>query len=101
MQILGVRQETLEAYGAVSEACVKEMAEGVRKLFNADIGAASSGIAGPGGGTDEKPIGTVWIAFADGEKTITKKLQLTQNRLLNIELTEIAILNLVRKSLNQ
>ncbi|GHE59114.1 competence/damage-inducible protein A [Roseivirga thermotolerans] len=101
MQILGVRQETLEAYGAVSEACVKEMAEGVRKLFNADIGAASSGIAGPGGGTDEKPIGTVWIAFADGEKTITKKLQLTQNRLLNIELTEIAILNLVRKSLSQ
>ncbi|MEC7753166.1 MAG: competence/damage-inducible protein A [Bacteroidota bacterium] len=101
MQILGVRQETLEAYGAVSEACVKEMAEGVRKLFNADIGAASSGIAGPGGGTDEKPIGTVWIAFADGEKTITKKLQLTQNRLLNIELTEIAILNLVRKILNQ
>lgn len=101
MKMLGVKQETLEAYGAVSEACVKEMAEGVRSLFKADIGASSSGIAGPGGGSAEKPVGTVWIAFADGEETITKKLQLTQNRLLNIELTQIAVLNLVRKSLNR
>lgn len=101
MKLLGVKQETLEAYGAVSEACVKEMAEGVRSLFKADIGASSSGIAGPGGGSAEKPVGTVWIAFADGEETITKKLQLTQNRLLNIELTQIAVLNLVRKSLNR
>ncbi|HEY9116774.1 MAG TPA: competence/damage-inducible protein A [Roseivirga sp.] len=101
INVLGVKQETIETYGAVSEACVKEMAEGVRKLFNADIGASSSGIAGPGGGSDEKPVGTVWIAFADGKETITKKLQLTQNRLLNIELTQIAVLNLVRKSLSR
>lgn len=101
MKMLGVKQETLEAYGAVSEECVKEMAEGVRSLFKADIGASSSGIAGPGGGSTEKPVGTVWIAFADGEETITKKLQLTQNRLLNIELTQIAVLNLVRKSLSR
>ncbi|MCO6360240.1 competence/damage-inducible protein A [Roseivirga pacifica] len=97
INLLGVRPETLEEHGAVSGACVKEMAEGVRKLFKADIGAASSGIAGPGGGTSDKPVGTVWIAYADGEKTITKKLQLTQNRELNIKLTEIAVLNLVRK----
>lgn len=97
INLLGVRPETLEEHGAVSGACVKEMAEGVRKLFKADIGASSSGIAGPGGGTSDKPVGTVWIAYADGEKTITKKLQLTQNRELNIKLTEIAVLNLVRK----
>ena len=101
VNLLGVKPATLEAHGAVSEACVKEMAEGARKLFNADIGASSSGIAGPGGGSEEKPVGTVWIAFADGKETITKKLQLTQNRLLNIELTQISVLNLVRKSLSR
>lgn len=101
VNILGVSPETLKTHGAVSEECVKEMAEGVRKLFKADIGASSSGIAGPDGGTDEKPVGTVWIAFANGKETIAKKLQLTQNRLLNIELTQISVLNLVRKSLNR
>ena len=99
MNLLGVKQSTIETHGAVSEACVKEMAEGVRKAFNSDIGAASSGIAGPSGGTEEKPVGTVWIAYADGEQTIAKKLQLSKNRILNIELTEISLLNLVRKSL--
>ncbi len=99
INVLGVKAETLEAHGAVSEATVEEMAENVRKLFKSDIGAASSGIAGPGGGSEEKPVGTVWIAYADGEKTISKKLQLTKNRKLNIELTNIALLNLVRKSL--
>jgi nicotinamide-nucleotide amidase len=99
IDLLGVRAETLEMHGAVSEACVIEMAERVREKFNADIGAASSGIAGPDGGSDEKPVGTVWIAYADGKKTIAKKLQLAQNRILNIELTEISVLNLVRKSL--
>ena len=99
INIIGVNPETLEEHGAVSEACVIEMAEGVRKLFKADFGASSSGIAGPGGGSEEKPVGTVWIAFANGDETIAKKLQLTQNRLLNIELTQIAVLNLVRKSL--
>lgn len=99
VNVLGVQRETLEGHGAVSEATVEEMAENVRKLFNSDIGAASSGIAGPGGGSEQKPVGTVWIAYADGAKTISKKLQLTKNRKLNIELTNIALLNLVRKSL--
>lgn len=99
VNVLGVDEEIISAHGAVSEACVKAMAEKVRTLFKSDIGAASSGIAGPGGGTTDKPVGTVWIAFSDGEQTIAKKLQLTSNRSLNIELTQISVLNLVRKSL--
>ncbi|MFT6872659.1 MAG: nicotinamide-nucleotide amidase [Roseivirga sp.] len=101
INVLGVNPDTLDQFGAVSEECVKEMAEGVRKLFKSDIGAASSGIAGPDGGTEDKPVGTVWIAYADGEQTVAKKLQLTQNRALNIDLTGISVLNLVRKSLKQ
>jgi len=101
INVLGVNLDTLDQFGAVSEECVKEMAEGVRKLFKSDIGAASSGIAGPDGGTEDKPVGTVWIAYADGEQTVAKKLQLTQNRALNIDLTGISVLNLVRKSLKQ
>jgi len=100
INLLGVKRATIEQYGAVSEQCVIEMANNVRKKFNSDIGAASSGVAGPDGGTDEKPVGTIWIAYADGKQTLTKKLQLTKNRMLNIELTEISVLNLVRKSLN-
>jgi len=101
INVLGVNPDTLVQFGAVSEECVKKMAEGVRKLFKSDIGAASSGIAGPDGGTEDKPVGTVWIAYADGEQTVAKKLQLTQNRALNIDLTGISVLNLVRKSLKQ
>ena len=94
--ILGVKSETLSSHGAVSEATVAEMAEGVRKLFNADYGLASSGIAGPDGGTADKPVGTVWIACAGPEGVETRKLQLTQDRMLNIQLTGVAVLNLFR-----
>lgn len=94
--ILGVKAETLRSQGAVSEATVHEMAEGVRSLFGADFGLASSGIAGPDGGTGEKPVGTVWIACAGRGFSEAKKLQLTQDRLLNIQLTAVAVLNLLR-----
>jgi len=93
---LGVRQETLEQHGAVSEETAKEMAEGVRKKLKTSIGLATTGIAGPDGGTDEKPVGTVWIAFANGEKTIARKLKLTTERVLNIKLTASICLNLLR-----
>ena len=95
-RILGVKSETLSSHGAVSEATVAEMAEGVRKLFNADYGLASSGIAGPDGGTADKPVGTVWIGCAGPEGVETRKLQLTQDRMLNIQLTGVAVLNLFR-----
>ena len=68
--LLGVQNQTLEDHGAVSEAVVIEMAEGALNLSGADIGIAVSGVAGPGGGSEAKPVGTVWFAWAvrDGSK---------------------------------
>jgi nicotinamide-nucleotide amidase len=99
--ILNVKSETLEKYGAVSEQTVKEMAEGVRKKFGTDIGVSSSGIAGPSGGTEEKPVGTVWIALAGKEETITKKLMLGNDRDINVKRTTTAVFNLIRQSLTK
>ncbi|WP_194774453.1 competence/damage-inducible protein A [Pararhodonellum marinum] len=96
-QLLGVNMETLEKYGAVSEETVFEMASKVRKMFGADFGLAISGIAGPSGGTDHKPVGTVWLACAFGEEVQTKKLQLTQDRMINIQLTGVATLSMLYK----
>jgi nicotinamide-nucleotide amidase len=93
---LGIRQEILEKHGAVSDETVREMAEQVRLKFKSDIGIATSGIAGPGGGTTEKPVGTVWIACAYKNETVTRKLQLSKDRLINIKIASIATLNLVR-----
>jgi len=96
---LGVKAETLKTYGAVSEETVKEMAEGIRNRFNSDIGIATSGIAGPGGGTPEKPVGTIWIAYSDKHKTVARKLLLGKLRDINIKQTATATLNLIRQSL--
>jgi nicotinamide-nucleotide amidase len=95
-RILNVDADILIEKGAVSEETVIQMAEHIRNLFEADFGLASSGIAGPSGGWVEKPVGTVWIACAMDGKTVTKKLQLTQDRMLNIQLTGVAVLNLLR-----
>ncbi len=99
MRQLGVRPEVLEQYGAVSEPTIIEMANIVRAKFNTDVGVATSGIAGPGGATPEKPVGLVWIAYSDKHHTVTKKLQLSTDRLLNIKAASIAVLNLIRLSL--
>jgi nicotinamide-nucleotide amidase len=96
--LLGVKTETLAAYGAVSEQTVREMAQGIRQKLGASIGIATSGIAGPTGGTPEKPVGTIWIAYSDQHKTITKKLQLTSERSLNVKITTVQVLNLIREN---
>ncbi|HOX82370.1 MAG TPA: competence/damage-inducible protein A [Chryseolinea sp.] len=99
MRQLGVKPETLEQYGAVSEPTIIEMANLVRAKFNTDIGVATSGIAGPGGATDDKPVGTVWIAYSDKHHTVTKKLQLSKDRMINIKLASTSAMNLIRMSL--
>ena len=71
--ILGVSESTIERFGAVSRECAVEMASGVRQIFGADIGVATTGIAGPGGGTPEKPVGLVYIAIASTHDTETHK----------------------------
>lgn len=71
-QVLGVKHDTLLEWGAVSEQTVREMAEGVRALMNTDYAIATSGIAGPTGGTPEKPVGTVWIAWATPDGTVAE-----------------------------
>ena len=72
-QVLGVKRESLIKYGAVSEQVALEMVEGVKGLMNTDYAVATTGIAGPGGGTEDKPVGTVWIAIAGQSKTYAKK----------------------------
>lgn len=97
--ILNVKEETLKKYGAVSEQTVKEMAEGIREIMKTSIGVSTSGVAGPAGGTPEKPVGTVWIGYSDSKRTIARKLSLGDNREMNIRLTGIAVFNLVREML--
>ncbi len=96
MKQLGVRSETLEQHGAVSEETVVEMVQGALKLFESNIAIAISGIAGPDGGTPEKPVGTIWLAIGNKYKTQTLKLQLSKDRLRNIEYTAVQGLNMIR-----
>jgi nicotinamide-nucleotide amidase len=79
-QVLGVHPESLEKYGAVSEVVVREMAEGVRALMHTDYAIATSGIAGPDGGSAEKPVGTVWIAWATPNGTTAECFHLGKLR---------------------
>ncbi len=96
---LGVRPEMLEQFGAVSEETIRQMAEGVRKALGTSIGIATSGIAGPDGGTPDKPVGTVWIACATDQRTVTRLLKLGQYRDQNIQLTSTYLLNMLREEL--
>lgn len=77
---VGVLESTLEKYGAVSEQTAKEMAEGALKTANADVALATTGIAGPGGGTKEKPVGLVYVACATKDKTVVERCQFSGTR---------------------
>ncbi|MEM6967116.1 MAG: competence/damage-inducible protein A [Bacteroidota bacterium] len=96
---LNVSPSTLEKHGAVSEATVKEMVKGAIDLLKTDIAVATSGIAGPGGGTPEKPVGTVWIAVGDKDRIQTYQLNLWKDRIKNIEYSATVALNVIRKFL--
>lgn len=93
---LGVQNATLLREGAVSEACVIEMTKGLLTKMKTTYGIAVSGIAGPGGGTPEKPVGTVWIAVGNKEKIIAKKFELTKQRDYNIKISAHTALNMLR-----
>ena len=88
--VLGVKSDTLSQTGAVSEETVTEMVLGALKAFNSDYAIACSGIAGPDGGTPEKPVGTVWIAVASKNKVVAKKYLFGNKRMQNIERTAVS-----------
>jgi nicotinamide-nucleotide amidase len=92
---LGVKSQTLIDFGAVSEQVVVEMAEGIKSKFNTDYAVAVSGIAGPSGGTKEKPVGTTWIALATPQKTITQNYSLGEHRERNIRKAALSALNMI------
>ncbi|MDX9880510.1 MAG: competence/damage-inducible protein A [Prolixibacteraceae bacterium] len=96
-QLLNVEQQSLEKYGAVSEQVACEMAAGVKKQMGTDYAVSTTGIAGPDGGTEEKPVGTVWIAVAGKNGVMTKKFSFWHNRERNILRSTQSALNLLRR----
>ena len=97
--LLGVENDTLIDYGAVSEETVLAMLSGLFKVLSVDIGVAVSGIAGPDGGTPDKPVGTIWIAYGSKEKMKTLKIQASKHRKLNIQYAAHVAINLLIKFL--
>jgi nicotinamide-nucleotide amidase len=95
-QILAIEEDIITENGAVSEIVVSKMAEGARSLLHTDFALATSGIAGPDGGSPEKPVGTLWIAVASANGIITKKYVFGNDRLANIKRFSLAALNLLR-----
>ena len=93
--MLHVDAETLEKYGAVSEETVVEMVKGVMQTLDVDYAMATSGIAGPAGGTPEKPVGTIWIAAGSNKKVITAKLTEDEGREKNIQAATAKTLQLL------
>jgi nicotinamide-nucleotide amidase len=99
MDILGVPVKTLERFGAVSSETAAAMAEGVKRISSADFGISTTGIAGPTGGSKEKPVGLVYIGFAGGAESYSKKFHFFKDRLANKERAVQAALNILRKEL--
>lgn len=92
IQLLGVKNQTLKTHGAVSEQTVREMAVGAQRNFKTDYAVAISGVAGPDGGTSEKPVGLVWIAVAGKVHTVTREYRFGADRQVNIERASVAAL---------
>ena len=99
-RLLGVSGQTLETYGAVSDPVAREMAEGVRRELKADLGLAVTGIAGPDGGTEEKPVGTVHIGLAFRSKTVSGKYRFWGKREQNKMNSAVMALDWVRRVLH-
>lgn len=100
-KLLNVSKDMLDTEGAVSEECVCQMVAGTLDALNVDVAIAISGIAGPNGGTPDKPVGTVWLAVGNRQETIAYKIGLDRGRLKNIEYAANTALNLLRKFLLQ
>lgn len=98
---LGVSEKTLQHFGAVSEETVKEMAAGCRKRFHTHYAIATSGIAGPSGGTPEKPVGTVWMSVADEYGIVTRKFNIPKDRINTIKFSGVAALILFWQRISQ
>lgn len=102
--ILGVPAKIIEEHGAVSSECVAAMAEGIRRITSSDYSVATSGIAGPGGGSDDKPVGTVWIGVSSDKGTETFRLRFNSDRKRNIERFSSSALHIllrkIKKELN-
>ncbi len=96
-EILGVKAQTLAKYGAVSRETAAEMADGIRKRLDTDIGISITGIAGPGGGTIEKPVGLVYVGLSSKEGTITKELRLSGNRNRIRAVTSLHAFDMIRR----
>jgi nicotinamide-nucleotide amidase len=94
--LLDVDSGMIEQHGAVSEEVVRQMAEGARKKFGTTYALATSGVAGPDGGTEEKPVGTIWIALAGPEGTQARKEQFGRSRGRNITVSTLTALNWLR-----
>jgi PncC family amidohydrolase len=100
MNILGVKQTTLDKFGAVSRETVLEMAQGVKMLMQADIGLSTSGIAGPGGGTPEKPVGLTWIGISGHDTNLAHRFLWKGDRLAVKEQTAHQALQILLKTLD-
>jgi nicotinamide-nucleotide amidase len=95
-ELVGVSEEILSTHGAVSQSCVEEMAVNGRNILATDYCLSTSGIAGPDGGTIEKPVGTIWIALADKNGVISKEFKFGNNRERNVQMSVFAAMNMLR-----
>ena len=99
LELLGVKKQTLEKFGAVSAETVGEMAQGVKSLFKSDLGISISGIAGPTGGTPEKPVGLIYIGLSSGKEVTVKKFNFFRDRDSNKRISSQVALNMIRLTL--